>query len=417
MPEAPDANERTRAVVAEVAATAYGRLVAYLAASTRDIAAAEDAVADALEAALRTWPRTGVPASPEAWLLQVARRSTIGAARRRAVADRARPSLALLADARATPAPVPRSPVPDKRLELMFACAHPALDRGAHAPLMLQTVLGLDAARIASAFLVAPAAMAQRLVRAKTKIRAAGVPFEIPSADALGERLPAVLDAIYASFGSGWDDPTGTDGRRAGLAAESLRLVRIVTATCPDEPEAHGLHALIAHSHARAAARRDAAGRFVPLAEQEPAAWDHALADEGDRHLDEAVRLGGRGPFQIHAVIQASHNRRRTGAPTDWTWIANLYRALVTISPSVGAQVAWAAATCEAGDAAGARRLLDELDAATVGQYQPYWATRAHVAARLGDDADRVRSARLAVGLADDPAVREHLLATHGPLG
>jgi RNA polymerase sigma-70 factor (ECF subfamily) len=398
--------------VEEVATTSYGRLVAYLASITRDIATAEDAMADALEAALRTWPARGVPDAPDAWLLQVARRNLVGSARKRDTAERALPALALLDEQRGERRAVDESPVPDKRLELLFACAHPAIDRSVRAPLMLQAVLGIDAARIGAAFLVSPAAMAQRLVRAKAKIRAAGIPFSVPGVVELPTRLPSVLDAIYAAFGTGWEDPSDTQ-RRTGLATEALRLVRIVTATCPDDAEAHGLHALIAHSHARTGARRDEHGAFVPLSEQDPRRWDVALLEEGAGHLDRAVELAGRGPFVVQACIQAAHNDRRTRGDVDWSWIVRLYQALVAMVPSIGAHVALAAATAEAGRPDDAWAILQTLPDDAVSSYQPYWTTRAYVADRRGDEEERVGSARRAVGLTDDPAVRAHLVAVH----
>lgn len=398
--------------VEEVATTSYGRLVAYLASLTRDIATAEDAIADALEAALRTWPTRGVPDAPDAWLLQVARRNLVGSARKRSTAERALPALALLDEQRSGRTKVDESPVPDKRLELLFACAHPAIDRTVRAPLMLQSVLGLDAARIGAAFLVSPTAMAQRLVRAKAKIRAAGIPFSVPSVAELSTRLPSVLDAIYAAFGTGWDDPSPTQ-RRTGLATEALRLVRIVNETCPNDAEAHGLHALIAHSHARTGARRDEHGAFVPLSEQDPQRWDVLLLDEGAAHLDRAIELGGRGPFVVQACIQAAHNDRRMSGQVDWPWVVRLYEALVAMMPSIGAHVALAAATAEARGPDDAWAVLQLLPEDAVSSYQPYWTTRAHLADRRGDEGDRLASARRAVGLTDDPAVRAHLVAVH----
>ncbi len=245
-----------RGTAEAVARAAYGRLVAYLAARSRDVAAAEDALAEAFAAALRVWPETGVPERPEAWLFTAARRQLIQAGRRQAVRGAAEPTLALLAEERQDRAP---DAFPDERLKLLFVCAHPAIDPAARAPLMLQTVLGLDAARIASAFLVAPAAMGQRLVRAKTRIREAGIAFAVPEPEELPERLAAVLDAIYAAYGSGWEDAAGTDARRKGLTAEAIWLARLVTALLPGEPEARGLLALMLYCEARAAARRDAA--------------------------------------------------------------------------------------------------------------------------------------------------------------
>jgi predicted RNA polymerase sigma factor len=226
-----------RQVAEHAARAAYGRLVAYLAARSRNVAAAEDALGDALLAALETWPRAGAPEKPEAWLLAVARRRLIDAGRHARVEALAAPTLEVLVEGAAREAEASTA-FPDERLKLLFVCAHPALAESMRTPLMLQTVLGLDAARIASAFLVAPATMAQRLVRAKTKIRGAGIRFEIPDAREPPARLEAVAEAIYGAYGTGWDDIAGADPRRKGLAEEALSLERVLTKLLPDEPEA-----------------------------------------------------------------------------------------------------------------------------------------------------------------------------------
>lgn len=383
-----------RRAVEEAARTSWGRLLAHLAAGTRDLAAAEDALAEAYLSAVRSWPRTGVPDRPEAWLLTAARRTLIDAARHRNVATRALPSLARLAhqDEPGTP-----STIPDKRLELLFTCAHPAIAEGVRSPLMLQAVLGLDAARIASAFLVSPAAMGRRLVRAKTKIKEAGIPFAVPGPDQLPERLEFVLDAIYAAYGTGWDE-------RSGLVDEALRLARLVTELLPGESEAHGLLAALLHGAARERARRADDGTFVPLDEQDVRRWAPALMAEAERHL---ARATAPGPYRIQAAIQSVHNRRAVTGTTDWATIAALYDDLVAHTPSIGAHVARAAAHMQAGAPAAALAMLDALDAPT---YQPHWVVRAHCLHRTG--ADPSAAARVALGLTEDPALRAHLVAT-----
>ncbi len=258
---------------AELAARAsYGRLVAYLAARSRDVTGAQDALGDAFLAALETWPRTGVPDKPEAWLLTVARRRLVDVARHTAVVADAATELRSVVEKAEDAASSPIG-FPDERLRLLFVCAHPAIDAAVRTPLMLQTVLGLDAARIASAFVVPPATMGQRLVRAKAKIRDAGIRFELPERDELPARLDAVLDAIYAAYGSGWEDVAGANPRRQGLAEEAIWLGRLVTRLLPGEPEAHGLLALMLHCEARRPARRDAAGGYVPLTRQDVGSW------------------------------------------------------------------------------------------------------------------------------------------------
>src|SRR5215468_8339966 len=274
-----EADEPARATAEAVARHSYGKLVAFLAARTRDVAAAEDALSDAFAAALVDWPASGVPDSPEAWLMTVARRKLIDAARRRRSREGAVDHLRLMADElEAAAANVPQ--VPDERLALMFACTHPAIDRGIRAPLMLQTILGFDAATIASSFLVSPATMGKRLARAKNKIRQAGIPFRIPERADLGARLDAVLEAIYAAYSEGWTDPMGTGLRRRNLATEAIWLGRLVASLLPDAPEALGLLALMLHTEARREARRDAEGEFVPLDAQDTALWNAALIEE-----------------------------------------------------------------------------------------------------------------------------------------
>jgi RNA polymerase sigma-70 factor (ECF subfamily) len=260
---------QARATAEAVARRSYGKLVAFLAARTRDVAAAEDALSDAFAAALTDWPANGCPASPEAWLLTVARRKTIDGIRRRQTSENAVDDLQLMAEGLAV---ADREEIPDRRLALMFVCAHPAIEAGVRAPLILQVVLGVDAKRIASAFLTSPAAMSKRLVRAKEKIRQAGIPFSVPGREDLPGRLETVLHAIYAAFAEGWTDPAGTDVVRRDLTEEALFLVRLVAEMLPQEPEALGLLALMLHAEARRRARRGEAGEYVPLAEQDPAA-------------------------------------------------------------------------------------------------------------------------------------------------
>jgi RNA polymerase sigma-70 factor (ECF subfamily) len=400
-----------RRAAEEVARTSYGRLVAYLAARSRDMAAAEDALAEAFARALETWPTRGVPDRPEAWLLTVARRGLVQEARHADVHERATPTLRLLADEAAHLDPA--SDIPDERLGLLFACAHPAVDARMHAPLMLQAVLGLDAERIASAFLVAPATMGQRLVRTKQKIKAAGVPFAIPPTKDLTPRLAAVLDAVYAAYGTGWDDVAGFDSRNRGLTTESVRLAEVVVELAPDEPEARGLLALMLHAEARRRARRTDDGAFVPLADQDTTRWDRALIVRADEHLVGAARAGMIGRYQLEASIQSVHNARATSARTDWLAVSRLYDGLVALAPSTGALVARSAARLEALGPVDALAQLDALDAGAVREYQPYWVVRSEALRRLGDP-DATAAFDRAVGLTSDPALRAHLVQQAG---
>lgn len=398
------------AAVEQVARTSYGRLVAYLAsASGGDLAGAEDALGDALFAALRTWPVHGVPERPETWLLTAARRRLVDASRRRDVARRAEPDVAMLLQEQADP--VPTSPVPDKRLELMFACASPVVPEGMRSPLMLQAVLGLDAARMASAFLVPPTTMGQRLVRAKAKVREAGLPFALPDARDLPARLADVLAAVYAAYGTGWDDPAGLDAGRAGLTAEALRLAEVLVEMLPDEPETLGLFALLLHTEARAGARRDAGGAFVPLDRQDVQLCARASMSRAEDLLRRALALRQSGPYQLMAAIASVHNRRALSGRTDWAAVARLYEGLVALAPSVGAHVAQAAAVRHVDGPRVALALLDALPDSVIRDYQPAWVLRAYCLQELDDTAAAAAAGRRAVGLTEDPAVRRHLQA------
>jgi predicted RNA polymerase sigma factor len=390
-----------------VARRSYGKLVAFLAARTRDVAAAEDALADAFASALTDWPRNGCPDNPEAWLLTVARRKIIDAARRRQTAAGAALELRVLAegfDERSG------TDIPDHRLALMFACAHPAIDAGIRAPLILQAVLGLDAAMIASAFLLAPAAMGQRLVRAKHKIRDAAIPLRIPEREELPGRLDTVLDAIYAAFAEGWSDPDGTDVARRDLAEEALFLGRLVTELLPDEPEALGLLALMLHAEARRRARRDGNGDYVPLAEQDPALWDATMIAEAEALLLRASALGSIGRYQLEGALQSAHvDRRRTGR-ANWPAVVRLYDALLALADSPVVAINRALAVSEVDGCAVALGLLDEFAGdSRLTQYQPYWAARAQLLAKTGEHGAAHHAYDVAIGLERDPAVRRFL--------
>src|SRR5467141_4913281 len=301
----PEGDVQARSAADAVARRSYGKLVAFLAARTRDVAAAEDALSEAFAAALADWPLKGCPENPEGWLLTVARRKLIDMYRGRRRHEIAAEELKFMAegmDAAATYAEIP-----DQRLALMFACGHPAIDAAVRAPLILQVVLGLDAKKIASAFLTSPAAMGKRLGSAKDKIRQVGIQFSVPEREELPGRLDTVLDAIYAAFAEGWTDPGGTDLARRDLAEEAIFLSRVVTELLPSEPEALGLLALMLHAEARRPARRNAQGDYVPLAEQNPALWDALMIDEAEVALHQASALGAIGRYQIEAALQSAH--------------------------------------------------------------------------------------------------------------
>jgi RNA polymerase sigma-70 factor (ECF subfamily) len=402
-------SEGVHVTVERAARESYGRLLAFLSARSRDIAAAEDALSDAFGAALSTWPHGGIPANPEAWLLTAARRKLIDAARRREVRTLSVPVLLLAAEEAEARAMEPSGLV-DERLKLLFISAHPEIDAAIRTPLMLQTVLRLDAGRIASVFCVSPAAMARRLTRAKDRIRMQHIPFEVPGADELAPRLDAVLEAIYAAYGSGWDDVAGGNSTLKGLAEEAVYLGRLVVRLLPEEPEARGLLALMLHCEARRAARRDAGGAYIPLAEQDCALWSSSLAEEAEEELARAARAGRMGRFQLEAAIQSVHARRAVTGKTDWDAVALLYEGLVRLAPTVGALVGRAAAVAEGRGAEAGLALLLDLPEASVSTYQPCWALAAHLFARLGRTGEAADAYERAIGLCDDPAMREFLI-------
>jgi len=394
--------------IERVARESYGRLVAYLSAHTRDVASAEDALSDALVKALTTWPRDGVPQNPEAWLLTTARHSIIDHVRHQQVAEASEPTLALLREE--SKDMTLSTEFPDERLKLLFVCAHPAIDPAMHTPLMLQTVLGLDAARIAHAFLISPTTMGQRLVRAKTKIRDAGIRFDIPLERDLPERLDAVLEAIYAAFGIGWDDMAGVDQRGRDLAEEAIWLARVLLLLMPGQAEVHGLLALMLHCEARRAARRGPDGRYVSLSEQNPKQWSLALIEEAERHLMEASKHSRAGRFQLEAAIQSVHAERARNGGIQWNAIMMFYEQLIRMSPTLGTRTGYAAAVAEAKGAEAGLAALDGIDPAAVSAYQPYWAVRAHLLQRLGKTTEAMDAFDRAIGLTEDPAVRQFLL-------
>ncbi len=399
-------NEAISSLLETVAGRSRAKLVAYLAGRFGDIEAAEDAVSEAFASALSSWPEKGCPSNPEAWLFTVARHNLIDQFRR---ARQTAGSDGL--EDLATDLGADETALPDRRLALLFACTHPAIDLAVRAPLMLQVVLGLDAAQISAAFLVSPAAMAQRLVRAKTKIRDVRIPFVIPDRSELSDRLESVLDSIYACFSEGWTDPAGTEFTRGELAREAIFLGRLLVELLPDEPEVLGLLALMLYSEARKPARRNARGEYVPLSEQNITLWDRAMIEEAETALRHASRANLIGRYQLEAAIQSAHVAgARAGSPR-WSEILALYDALVQLTASPVASINRAIVLAElegpqaglaALDASGSDKRLDS--------YQPYWAARSSLYHRAGSAEAARQAYSLAIGLERDPAVRDYLL-------
>jgi predicted RNA polymerase sigma factor len=399
-------DQQARRTAEAVARQSYGKLVAFLAARTRDVAAAEDALSEAFAAALANWPGNGCPEKPEAWLLTVARRKIIDVARRLHRAEAVSAQLQLLREGLTAA----DAEIPDRRLALMFACAHPAIDVGVRAPLMLQVVVGLDAKMIASAFLMSPAAMSKRLVRAKNKIRQAGVEFRIPEREELSGRLDTVLDAIYAAFAEGWTDPGGIDLVRRDLTEEALFLARIASDLLPQEPEALGLLALMLHSQARRRARRSADGDYVPLADQDQALWDSSMIDEAEALLRRASALSAIGRYQLEGALQSAHVYRCRTGHNNWAEVVQLYDALFALSGSPVVAINRALALAEVHGASAALAAMPEVTAdVRLAEYQPYWAARAELLARAGANPEARHAYEVAIGLERDPAVRRFL--------
>ncbi|GIF16396.1 RNA polymerase sigma-70 factor (ECF subfamily) [Actinoplanes teichomyceticus] len=390
-----------------VARTGYGRLLALLAARSGDIAGAEDALSEAFEQALIHWPRTGVPDHPEAWLLTVARNRQRD--RYRSAAHRTSVALEQVAELHAAPDADPVE-IPDQRLALMFVCSHPAIGATIRTPLMLQTVLGVTAKDIARAFAVPAATMLQRLVRAKQRIRDAGIPFVIPDRSAMPARLTAVLEAVYAAYAIDWHGIAAATERRL-LAAEALFLAETLAELLPSEPETLGLAALICLSSARSAAQTTGDGSFIALADQDPQAWHGELIDRGERYLHRAHRHARIGRFQLEAAIQSAHCARRSTSVTDWAALKVLHRGLLDVAPTLGATVSLAAVLEHTDGPHAGLALLDALDGTAARRFQPAWATRAHLLAAAG----QVEAAREAYGkaisLTTDRAMRDHLTA------
>lgn len=390
-----------------VARESYGRLVAFLAARTRDVASAEDALGEAFAAALRTWPVDGVPDRPDAWLLTAARRRQTDDARRRQTRKAGEEQVRRIGDELEAMADE-RDAIPDRRLALMFACAHPAIERGLRTPLILQTIVGLTAEDIAAAFLIPPGTMGQRLVRAKTRIRDAGIPFRVPEAEALPERLAAVLDAIYAAYTKGWNE-VGDDAIPE-LADEAMWLGRLVVSLLPDEPEAKGMLALMFYTAARHAARRDAAGAYIPLERQDTSLWDHALIALAENLLHQANAAGPSGRYQIEAAIQSAHVGRRMSGISNWPAVVALYDHLLALTGSPVVILNRAVARAEVDSPRAALADLTPLEAdARMLSYQPYWAARGHLLSLAGDTVPAVEALTVAIGLTTDEAVKGYL--------
>lgn len=394
--------------IEHIAKASYGKLLAFLSVQFKDIQACEDALSESFQIAYEKWSLEGLPKNPEAWILTVAKNKMIDFFRSVEVRQKATSTVEMLID-ESHDVSVAHELI-DERLKLMFVCCHPSIDESVRTPLMLQTVLGLESAEIASAFLVSPSAMMKKLVRAKQKIKLAKIEFRVPGVGELEDRLEFVLEAVFAIYGMSWDNLSVSENSIKDLDSEAIHLAQVLVQLLPEASEPKGLLAMMLFCESRKQARRNSNGEFVPLDQQDIQKWDSGLILQAETLLREAFSQQKIGRFQLEAAIQSAHTARVSQKLNNWKEIVVLYNGLISKVDSLGARVSQAAAMIELHGAQLGLKYLNEILNEKVMSYQPYWVVKAHALEKLNQKLEAQNAYDRAIGLSEDIAVRKYLL-------
>lgn len=393
-------------VIEKIMKTSYGKLLSALCSRFRDLEACEDALASAFSHALEAWKSGLVPMTPEGWIFQAAKNNLIDQKRKESRKFENKATLVQLEEEKSSQEELDYK---DHRLKLMFVCSHPSIDESVRTPLMLQTVLGLDSSVIASAFLTSPAAMMKKLVRAKQKIKLAGIAFEVPDINSLSERTEFVTEAIFAAFGKSWDSLGSIDSKLSDLNEEALYLSKLLVELLPDEPEAKGLLAFILFCESRKSARRSHLGEYIPLDEQDVNIWNQTYISEAEKLLQDAFSKVQLGRFQLEAAIQSAHCARVKFRINNWPAILKLYDGLLSMAHTTGALIGRVNALSEVQGPESGLEELENLPLEITQIYQPYWAVKASLLSKLGKRSEAITAFEIAIGLSQDEAVKNYL--------